>query len=64
MAAKRKNRWIYAVSSAIFFLAAVTNGWMILDDGITLLKIIAVVASFLASILLFMAFRRAGSAGN
>jgi hypothetical protein len=44
MTKKYANRWIYAVAAALFFFTAVINGWILLDEGIAPLRIIAVAA--------------------
>ena len=56
--------WSYGLTSLIFFLVAVINFWMILDDGATTFRIIAAVAFAIGGILLFTVFLRVRKTGR
>ncbi len=59
MSKRHAKSWSYGVASAIFFLVAVINFWMIMDEGSTTFRIIGTVAFAVGSILLFTVFLRA-----
>ncbi len=56
--------WIYGVASAIFFVAALINFWMILDEGSTTFTIIGTVAFAIGGILLLTVFLKARRIGS
>jgi hypothetical protein len=55
--------WSYGLASLIFFLVAVINFWMIMDDGATTFRIIAAIAFAIGGILLLTVFLRARKTG-
>lgn len=64
MGKKYANRWAYGIAATIFFLVAVINFWMIVDDGSTTFRIIATIAFTIGGILLLVAFNRARRVGS
>lgn len=58
------NRWIYAVSAAIFSLVALFNALMLLNRGITPFRMIALIAFALGTALLLLIFKQANSSEN
>lgn len=64
MGKKYANRWIFATAATIFFLVALINFWMIVDDGSTTFRIIAAIAFTIGGILLLVAFNRARRVGS
>ncbi len=57
------NRWPYGIASAIFFLVAAIDFWMIVDDGSTTFRLIATIAFSIGGILLLAIFVRARRVG-
>ena len=56
--------WLYGITSIIFFLAAVINFWMMMDDGPTTFRIIGSIAFAIGGILLLTVFLRARRTGS
>jgi hypothetical protein len=59
-----QKSWPYGVASLIFFLVAVINFWMIIDDGATIFRAIATTAFAIGGILLLAVFLRVSKTGS
>ncbi len=64
MSKQHPKSWTFGLASAIFFVAALINFWMIMDEGPTTFTIIGAVAFAIGSILLLTVFLRARRTGS